>query len=228
MKTIDLIVVQKKIGYVFEDWRLLFEAFTHSSYANEYKTASYERLEFLGDSILNFVISKYLFEHYSNENEGVLTKMRSNLVSKRTLSAAIDNLQLIQWLRTSGGENDILQSTTKKEDLFEAIVGAIMVDSGSIDACKKFIMQALEQFIDEDYFMRDTDYKSALNEYCHQKGIMSYYNISKSSDNIFTAELVLDGVAVAQGQGKSKKKAEQHAASIYLSDSEGKAREKIK
>lgn len=215
MKNFDLIEVQKKIGYIFADWRVLFDAFTHSSYANEYKTASYERLEFLGDSILNFVISKYLYEHYSGENEGTLTKMRSNLVSTPTLSAAIDELQLMQWLRVSGGENEILQSSAIKEDLFEAIVGAIMLDSGNMDDCEKFILKALAPFINEDYFMGDKDYKSILNVYCQQKGITSSYNITKASDSIFVAELILDGEAVAKGQGTSKKKAEQEAAGVY-------------
>lgn len=215
MKNFDLIEIQKKIGYVFADWRLLFDAFTHSSYANEYNTASYERLEFLGDSILNFVISKYLFEHYSGKNEGTLTKMRSNLVSTPTLSAAIDELQLMQWLRVSGGENEILQSSAIKEDLFEAIVGAIMLDSGNMDDCEKFILKALAPFINEDYFMGDKDYKSILNVYCQQKNITSSYNVTKVSGSIFVAELIFDGAIVAKGQGTSKRKAEQDAAGMY-------------
>jgi len=103
MKRFDFEAIEKVIGYTFEDKRLLVEALTHSSYANENADLSYERLEFLGDSVLGFIISSFLFEKYPNEDEGFLTKTKAKIVSGKSLSAAMDKMGLIQYVRTAQG-----------------------------------------------------------------------------------------------------------------------------
>ena len=136
----NLLEVENIIGYIFNDKNLLSRAFTHSSYANENKNSEdYERLEFLGDAILEYLVSLYLFETYPSKNEGSLSKMRANLVSAETLSAIIDDLGLINYVKVGSGNasENILKSEDVKCDIFEAIVGAIHLDSNkNIDVVK--------------------------------------------------------------------------------------------
>ena len=133
MKPFDIGQIEKIIGYTFIDKRNLVEAFTHSSYANENADLSYERLEFLGDSILGFVVANYLFKQYPEEYEGFLTQTKAKIVSGKALSSVMSQMGLIHFVRTAQGsiENEILNSGNVMEDLFEAIIGAIMVDSNA-------------------------------------------------------------------------------------------------
>ena len=141
MRPCDYEVVENIIGYTFKDKRLLLEAFTHSSYANENADISYERLEFLGDSILGFVVSSFLFNRYPNEDEGFLTKAKASIVSGKTLAYVMDEMGLIKYVRTAQGsiQEEVTQSSNVKEDIFESIIGAIMIDSESHQECEKYI-----------------------------------------------------------------------------------------
>lgn len=219
MRNFDIVEVQKKIGYFFKDWELLFTAFTHSSYANEQGVQSYERLEFLGDSIINFIVAEYLFDAYRTESEGYLTKMRANLVSTRTLSAATDRLDLIKYLKTSGGtiQDEVRKSQAVKADLFEAITGAIMVDGGGIDACKKFVLESLADFIHSEYAAKNGDYKSLLYETCARCGKKLEFDTKPAPEGGFVSVVSIDGNVVCRGAGSSKKRAEQDAAEGYFS-----------
>lgn len=215
MKSFDLIDVQKKIGYAFKDWELLFAAFTHASYANEHGVSSYERLEFLGDSIISYVVTEYLFHKHRAENEGFLTKTRAALVSTKTLAAATDRLEVVEYMRTSAGsiEEEILKSDGVKADLFEAITAAILLDGGGLEECKKFVLKNLESLIPEAGVV-NTDYKSKLLEECAQKGIKAVFKTTVIP-NGFASSVFIKDEKVGSGTGSSKRRAEQQAAYDY-------------
>ena len=159
----DYSVIEKNIGYVFNNKKLLQEALTHSSFANENRTASYERLEFLGDSVLNYVTALLLFTHFPTKKEGEMTKIRAALVSEKVLSELAEKLKLLPYIlfAKSACENPISQSAAVKCDVFEAVIGAVLLDSGNdLPFLTKLIENLLRPYLYIDY----TDYKSLLLE----------------------------------------------------------------
>lgn len=207
--------VQKKLGYVFDDPMVLRRCFTHPSYTNEHKTAPHnQRLEFLGDSVLGFIVASKLYEITPELSDGEMTKFKQSVVSSVPLAAAIKKTGLDKYLLV--GENAAGEVTDKmREDLFEAIVGALYVDGG-IEAAEKFITENLPL-----KRAKTEDAKSALNEYCAKKrlGDVEYKFVSQSgADNspTFTMSLYIGGKFVAEGVGGSKKSAEQAAAEFAL------------
>ena len=219
----DVNKIEDIIGYKFQDQRILMEAFTHSSYANENADSSYERLEFLGDSILGMVVSQYLFNRYPDEDEGFLTKAKASIVSGRTLSKAIDRMGLIKYVRTASGsiEEEIKRSNNVKEDIFEAIIGAIIQDSGEFEVAEGFIYSKLGNEMSADFKkVSVTDFKSRLLELCAQKGgIDVTFDVVPLADNVnsgFMATILLNGKKYGSGKALSKKKAEQQAAKQTL------------
>ena len=219
----DVNKIEDIIGYKFQDQRILMEAFTHSSYANENADSSYERLEFLGDSILGMVVSQYLFNRYPDEDEGFLTKAKASIVSGRTLSKAIDRMGLIEYVRTASGsiEEEIKRSNNVKEDIFEAIIGAIIQDSGKFEVAEGFIYSKLGNEMSADFKkVSVTDFKSRLLELCAQKGgIDVTFDVVPLADNVnsgFIATILLNGKKYGSGKALSKKKAEQQAAKQTL------------
>ena len=219
----DVNKIEDIIGYKFQDQRILMEAFTHSSYANENADSSYERLEFLGDSILGMVVSQYLFNRYPDEDEGFLTKAKASIVSGRTLSKAIDRMGLIDYVRTASGsiEEEIKRSNNVKEDIFEAIIGAIIQDSGKFEVAEGFIYSKLGNEMSADFKkVSVTDFKSRLLELCAQKGgIDVTFDVVPLADNVnsgFMATILLNGKKYGSGKALSKKKAEQQAAKQTL------------
>lgn len=219
----DVNIIEDIIGYKFQDQRILMEAFTHSSYANENADSSYERLEFLGDSILGMVVSQYLFNRYPDEDEGFLTKAKASIVSGRTLSKAIDRMGLIDYVRTASGsiEEEIKRSNNVKEDIFEAIIGAIIQDSGKFEVAEGFIYSKLGNEMNADFKkVSVTDFKSRLLELCAQKGgIDVTFDVVPLADNVnsgFMATILLNGKKYGSGKALSKKKAEQQAAKQTL------------
>ena len=219
----DVNLIEDIIGYKFQDQRILMEAFTHSSYANENADSSYERLEFLGDSILGMVVSQYLFNRYPDEDEGFLTKAKASIVSGRTLSKAIDRMGLIDYVRTASGsiEEEIKRSNNVKEDIFEAIIGAIIQDSGKFEVAEGFIYSKLGNEMSADFKkVSVTDFKSRLLELCAQKGgIDVTFDVVPLADNVnsgFMATILLNGKKYGSGKALSKKKAEQQAAKQTL------------
>ncbi|MBR2349195.1 MAG: ribonuclease III [Clostridia bacterium] len=219
----DANIIEDIIGYKFQDQRILMEAFTHSSYANENADSSYERLEFLGDSILGMVVSQYLFNRYPDEDEGFLTKAKASIVSGRTLSKAIDRMGLIKYVRTASGsiEEEIKRSNNVKEDIFEAIIGAIIQDSGKFEVAEGFIYSKLGNEMSADFKkVSVTDFKSRLLELCAQKGGVDVtFDVVPLADNVnsgFMATILLNGKKYGSGKALSKKKAEQQAAKQTL------------
>lgn len=215
---LDFVDLQKKLGYTFKNHELLEQAFTHISYANDNETKSYERLEFLGDSILGSVTAKYLFNRFPDCDEGFLTKTRAIIVSTKVLAKVVAELGIIKYLRVSGCSSvgEICSSEGVKADLFEAIVGAILLDSG-IESCEKFILEKLEHYMNADFTAENiTDYKSKLLEkYAKSTSVLEFKSVQTVENDIrsgFTATILLDGKPIAEGRGESKKKAEQVAA----------------
>ena len=153
--------IENLIGYSFRDKGLLETAFTHSSYCNEHKAESNEKLEFLGDSVLNFAIAELLYL-MSLEDEGAMTVSRASIVSREPLSAAVEKLGLLKYLRVGEGVKHVRNWSTKfKSNLFEAVLGAIYLDGG-MESAKHFVYNHLGREIAKT---AATDSKSRLQEY---------------------------------------------------------------
>ncbi len=210
---------EKRIGYRFRDKRLLETALTHSSYANENKCKSYERLEFLGDSVLGFVTAEYLFHHFPDLPEGQLTKNRAALVCEKSLCGFSKSLQVGDFLRLSHGE---ARSGGKNRasilaDVFESTTAAIYLDSGSLEQAKKFILQFIVPAAKAQNVRPFKDYKTTLQEIIQQnpEERLEYAVIGESGpdhDKHFTVQVCLNSNVIGKGGGRSKKEAEQQAA----------------
>lgn len=204
----------------------LFEqAFTHRSYLNEAKKEleSNERLEFLGDSILSFVVSQHLYKTYPEFDEGILTNLRSLLVNTKSLANAAKKLDFGQYLKLSKGEEESKgrENETLLANSFEAFLGALFLDQG-ITVVKEFISQMLFPMIDEIVQKRAfKDPKSLLQEYVQaRKQNSPVYKVvfeeGPPHDKTFTIGAFVDGIQIGQGVGKSKQEAEEHAAEQAL------------
>ncbi len=214
--------IEKIIGYSFKDKSLLEKAFIHSS-ARKSTKENYQRLEFLGDSILDFVVAKRLMELFPNATEGELTKMRAAIVSKTPLAEEIERQGLQEFLVVGKGENreSICSQEKIMSDIFEAIVAGIYYDSNSIDQAEKFILSKLSEEIAElqnhDILF---DYKSQLNEKASKRKLSIEYimleKVGPPHSPIFKSEVLLNGKVYGSGQGKRIRYAEQEAAKNAL------------
>lgn len=192
-------------------------AFTHSSYATVHGIKyDYERLEFLGDSILNMLVSEYLYKKYPKYGEGKLTKLRANFVCQSALVCYSHELGLNEYLKVSADEmnltdNEVISITS---DIFESFLGALFLDQG-FAFTKRFIAKIIFVHIDEEtvFFY---DYKSKIKEYCDVHEIEIRYELLEEHgvphDKTFIMEILLDGEKMGEGKGKNKKEAEQAAA----------------
>lgn len=212
--------LQKTIGYTFRDPSLLETALTHTSYANEiYKDGlkSYERLEFLGDSILGFTTADYLLGAFPEMHEGELTKLRAELVCEASLAVTAQKLGLGAHLRLGKGEEACGGRCRASiiADVVEAVIAAIYLDGG-LTAAKRFIYSFV--LADTGAKLRlNTDYKTMLQELVQQKKnqTLTYELLSESGpdhDKQFSVRVLLNGQEVGHGEGTSKKRAEQAAA----------------
>ena len=213
---------EEKIGYTFKDKTLLRNALTHTSYAYEFKVKSNERLEYLGDSILEFISSKYLFENYNKLTEGEMTKVRAYAVCEDSLFKVAIKNNFSDFLFL--GKSEKASKSDKKAilaDSVEAVIAAIYLDS-NIDNAEKFILENIKDAI--EYASKNVglkDYKSVLQEKLLVNGeVIIKYNIIKEvgpdHDKTFTAEVECDGKKLATGTGRSKKQAEMDAAKNAL------------
>jgi len=209
----------------FKNKHLFDLAFTHRSYLNEANSPSEsnERLEFLGDSILSFVVSTYIYDTYKDRKEGELTSLRSVLTNTETLYEVGKRLDLGRNLRLSKGEEESggRESKTILANTYEAVVGALYLDQG-IEAVKEFINETILKVIDEIVEVQGLkDPKSALQELLQetQKASPNYEVISAEGpdhDRMYTVGVYLAGKMLAQGQGKSKQEGEKKAAQNAL------------
>lgn len=210
--------LENLIGYIFRDKKHLEIAITHKSFVNEKmigRYISYERYEFLGDAILEFIVSKYLFEHYQQRSEGDLSKLRSSLVCEFTLSKIARDLHFGEFARFSKGERQTGGANRDSIlcDLFESVLGAIYLDGGmepAIAYVERFLLQDIE------HKQRFHDAKSKLQEYVQKYKIELTYELLEESgpdhDKQFTVRVLLDGKETARKTAHSKKTAEQYAA----------------
>ncbi len=214
---------QEKIGYFFKDVTLLETALTHSSYANECKRESNERLEFLGDSILSLIISDYIFKRLSNVDEGWLSKYRATLVCEKSLYEISKQISLSHLIYLGRGE----EMTGGRErpsivsDAFEAVLAAIYLDAG-MEKAREWVIKLMRDAIDDVVMgYRYKDYKTMLQEALQKgnKGKVTYRTVSETGQDhnkIFEVEVLVDGEPKNKGKGKNKKEAEQNAAYAAL------------
>lgn len=209
--------IEKSIGYTFKNKTLLETAFTHSSYANENKTASYERLEFLGDAILDFVAGEKIFLEHPEYQEGKLSRLRSELVCEGSLYKAAKRLGFPDALRISRGEEKTggRDRVSVLADTVEAVAAAIYLDS-NIENAKRFI---LDKVLDEMNLEKDS--KSLLQEKLQINGAVKikYEEISESGpdhDKTFTFAVKVNDNYLGEGSGKTKQEAQQSAAAAAL------------
>lgn len=201
--------------------QLFEQAFVHRSYLNEAKekVSSNERLEFLGDSVISFVISEHLFNKYPDYNEGILTNMRSLLVNTKSLAELSRELDFGNFLKLSKGEEESKgrQNQSLLADSFEAYVGALFIDSG-IEITKNFLIEVFSQKIQTLEKERSfKDPKSLLQEFVQSRKQNSpiYKVLSEhgpAHSKIFTMGVFIEGKLIGQGDGKSKQEAEENAA----------------
>lgn len=213
--------LENNIGYVFKNKDILETAITHSSYSNEMhgKVKNYERLEFLGDSLLGFITAEYIFGRYKNADEGKLTRTRAALVCEKSLCEFSKSFQLGKFIRLSRGEKHIGGKSRPSilADIFEAITAAIFLDGG-IEPAKSFVLKYIVPAIKNIGNSRNVlDYKTELQEIVQQnpEEKINYNLIFESGpdhDKTFTTEVKINSNVVGSGTGKSKKESEQMAA----------------
>ena len=216
--------LEQAIGYHFRNISLLQQAMAHSSYANERwhdSLMSNERLEFLGDSILDMLVADYLYRTFPNRPEGELTRMRADMVCERTLAAVAGRLRLGAHLLLGKGEEQGGGRSRESilADAVESVIAACYLDGG-MDAARSFVKQFILVNVPVDR-PNNMDYKTALQERVQQKKnqTLSYSLIGESGpdhDKHFQVELLLNGQVVGTGSGSSKKRAEQAAAKAAL------------
>ena len=215
--------LEENIGYTFKNKQLLKTALTHTSYAYEHNVSSNEKLEFLGDSILEFVSSEYMYNKYTNLKEGEMTKVRATVVCEKSLYkiATLHNFSDFLYL----GKSEVMTGGNKRPailaDSVEAVIAAMYIDGG-LEPAKKFIIENLKSEIEiATKHVGEKDYKTVLQEELQKNGdVKIEYKIIKESgpdhDKTFEAEVSLNGKKLATGVGKSKKEAEMQAAKKTL------------
>jgi ribonuclease-3 len=215
------------LQYVFRDRLRLEEAVTHASSLNERKGGKprrdNERLEFLGDAVLDLIISEALVERYPEATEGALSKMRARLVSEAALAQVARRLGLGRFLRLGRGEelSGGREKTSLLADAFEAVVAAIYHDGGYASARRSVLALLEPELSAESASGGGVDYKTQMQEYCQQLfGQLPLYRVTRESGpdhrKVFHVELMINGQCYGEGSGKSKKEAEQQAAKTAL------------
>ena len=207
----------KKLNIKPKDLSLYNTAFSHSSYANEHKAKSdYERLEFLGDAVLDLVVADYLYS-FKMENEGEMTKVRASYVCENALFEYSSNLGLNKYIKVGHGEEKEGGKYKKAivADIFEAMIGAIYLDLGYATA-RKVVLKIIVPYIEDPNVNFFSDYKSALQEYVQTEQKSLYYELineeGPAHNKTFTVEVKIDGLTYGIGTAGSKKEAEQEAA----------------
>ena len=213
---------ERSIGYSFNNIELLKEALTHTSYAYDNNVNSNERLEYLGDSILEFVISEHLYTNYTRLSEGEMTKVRANVVCEDSLFVIAKRHNFSDFLFLGRSEKN--SQNSKKAilaDSVEAVIAAIFLDS-NLDNAKKFILDNLRDTVEfASRHVGVKDYKTVLQEKLQVHGdVRIEYRVLREEgpdhDKFFVVEVCCDGKKLAEGKGHNKKLAEMEAAKSAL------------
>jgi ribonuclease-3 len=214
--------LEKQLDYNFKSKELLKNALVHKSYHEGIKKGlpDNEKLEFLGDSVINLVITDYLFRNFEHLNEGELSKLKAHLVSTNSLAAIARSLNLSEYAFLGKGEekNDGRKNKKISASLLEAVVGAVYIDSSYkmvANVVVSFFKEFLEKFAEKE--IKINDYKSELQELIQKKNnYLPVYKIIEESGKppevVFTAAVLIENKEIARGNGTNKRKAEQDAA----------------
>ena len=212
-------LLQENIGYTFNNEKYLITALSHSSYINEVKlekNENYERQEFLGDAVLELVVSEFLFNNNAHMPEGEMTKLRASLVCEPTLAyIARTEINLPEYILLGKGEDNTGGRNRDSiiSDIFEALIGAIYLDGG-IEPAKDFIKKYV--ITDMDKKIEFVDSKTRLQERVQAKGqTLEYVLVSEEGpahDRVYTVDVFVNNEKFGRGNGRTKKSAEQHAA----------------
>ena len=219
MQKYGLELLEERIGYRFQNIALLKQAITHSSFTNEQKInkmKDYERLEFLGDAVLELVSSEFLFCEYEGKREGELTKMRASMVCEPSLAFCARDLELGEFLLLGKGEENTggRKRDSITSDAMEAVIGAIYLDGG-MEKAKEFIYRFILSDLEEKQLFYDS--KTNLQELIQGKLKKEFHYVlveetGPEHDKVFFVEIVMEDEVIGKGQGRTKKAAEQEAA----------------
>lgn len=222
----DLRELEQALNIRFHNRKLLAQAFTHSSYVNENrgKAVHNERLEFLGDAVLELCVSDYLYHRYPKRTEGELTKLRASIVCEPSLVEFANELEFGSYVRLGRGE-EITGGRSRPAllaDVFEAFIGALYLDQG-IQAVQDFLHRVMFPKISQYDQPQITDYKTRLQEYVqqHALGLLEYRIVDEhgpAHDKHFISEVYMNEVCLGRGAGRTKKEAEQQAAAKALAE----------
>lgn len=221
----NLASLEEVFGYNFKNRNLLTEALSHPSLKSRAssKLQDYERLEFLGDAVLNLVISEYLFSRFPDYDEGRLAKARSHLVCKNTICQIGNKVEMSNFIIMSSGEEQSggRENPNNIENAIEAILGAIYIDGG-ISKCRDVIINLWGEFLSKETSFDEIDPKTSLQEWAQGKGMQSpSYNVTarsgKDHSPIFEVMVTIGDIYMEYGSGKSIKYAEKNAAMKLLS-----------
>ncbi|MGG3233364.1 ribonuclease III [Priestia flexa] len=217
---------QEEINVMFENEKLLFQAFTHSSYVNEHRKKPHEdneRLEFLGDAVLELTVSQFLFKKYPMMSEGELTKLRAAVVCEPSLVTFANELEFGKLVLLGKGEEMTggRQRPALLADVFEAFIGALYLDKG-IETVNQFLTKVVFPKINEGAFSHVMDFKSQLQEIIQRDGFgqLEYKVLQEKGpahNREFMSRVSLNGEELGVGVGRSKKEAEQKAAQVAIS-----------
>lgn len=226
----NIIELQDKLGYTFSDLSILERALTHSSYVNEQRLKginllSNERLEFLGDAVIQIVTSEYLYLNYMKYREGALSRMRQQIVCEKTLSKIAAELSIGEYINIGYGEelNGCRSRPKILADTFEAIVAAIYLDSKNTpdESYKSVVLNLLDSVLHSDAMRQKCDYKTMLQELVDQEGtsVLKYMITDESGpdhNKLFSVNACINNNVVGQGVGSTKRQAEMQAAEAAL------------
>ena len=220
-KTESVSKLEKKINYIFHNKEYLNQAFTHKSIDTKPRN-NYERLEFLGDAVLDIIVSRELMREFPEGDEGLLTQRRASLVQKPYLANIGQLLDLMDYLKIEQNVNLDIEKIAEKQqaNLFEALIGAIYLDGG-IEPCKKLILDTIWAYRLEAW--KSTNYKGKLIEYCHSTEINSPLFLVKDisgpdHQKTFEIQVKIGNKKYSSGLGTNKKTAEQLAAKFALEE----------
>ncbi|TYC50092.1 ribonuclease III [Weissella muntiaci] len=216
--------LSEKYQIEFNDLTLLREALTQANYVNEHTNFTgrdYQRLEFLGDAVMQQSTALYLFKRYPDWDEGRLTELRISMVQTRAFAALSRELHLDRYILLGRGEekSGARNRDSLLEDIWEAFIGALFLDQGA-DKVMDFLKQVMFVKIDNGFYDQFVDYKSKLQEYLQRNGSVTivYTKVAErpveNNEQIFTVDVTLDGKVLGSGEGKSTKDAEKAAARV--------------
>jgi len=221
----DYSQLEKRLNYTFKDKQLIIEALTHKSYKKPYNN---ERLEFLGDAVLDLIVGEYLFVKFPTSNEGILSKIRASLVNESGFTLLAKSIDLGSYIYLSPAEenNNGRHKPSLLSNAFEAVIGAIYLESG-LEVTKEISVKLLEESHPKiDLKSLSKDYKTALQELTQAThGVTPSYEMLGASGpdhkKEFEIAIVLEDQMIAKAKGKSKKEAQQKAAKIALAKLKG-------